>query len=56
MSSPYSPSEEKDKSGSFNKGDVVATLEDGVGATDVNAFDQRKGEELKHALFPVTWP
>ncbi|SPO31633.1 probable general amino acid permease [Ustilago trichophora] len=53
MSMAYSPSEEKDKSGSFtHKGDVVATLEDGVGANSTNAFDQRKGEELKHALLP----
>lgn len=51
MSSPYSPSEEKVKADSY-KGDVVATLEDGVGRDDVNAFDQRKGEELKHALLP----
>ncbi|SPO30405.1 uncharacterized protein UTRI_06335 [Ustilago trichophora] len=51
MSMAYSPSEEKDKSGSF-KGDVVATLEDGVVANATNAFDQRKGEELKHALLP----
>ncbi|GAC94207.1 amino acid transporter [Pseudozyma hubeiensis SY62] len=48
----YSPQQEKEKSGSFKGGDVVATLEDGVGATDTNAFDQRKGEELKHALLP----
>ncbi|GAK67381.1 amino acid permease [Moesziomyces antarcticus] len=51
MSSPYSPSEEKVKADSY-KGDIVATLEDGVGRNDVNAFDQRKGEELKHALLP----
>lgn len=50
---PYSPSEEKDKSGSFQKADVVATLEDGVGgAQQTNALGQRKGEELKHALLP----
>ncbi|SJX66314.1 probable general amino acid permease [Sporisorium reilianum f. sp. reilianum] len=49
MSSPYSH-EEKEKSGSY-QGDVVATLEDGVGS-GANAFDQRKGEELKHSLLP----
>ncbi|KAJ9475945.1 Proline-specific permease [Pseudozyma hubeiensis] len=48
----YSPQQEKEKSGSFKGGDVVATLESGVGAADTNAFDQRKGEELKHALLP----
>ncbi|CDW97980.1 hypothetical protein, partial [Sporisorium scitamineum] len=49
MSSPYAH-EEKEKSGSYH-GDVVATLEDGVGS-GTNAFDQRKGEELKHSLLP----
>lgn len=46
----YSPNE-KEKTDSL-KGEVVATLEDGVGTNTTNAFDQRKGEELKHALLP----
>ncbi|KAJ1021441.1 hypothetical protein NDA13_005482 [Ustilago tritici] len=54
MAAHYSPAEEMDKSGSFiQKHDVyVATLEDGTDANQTNAFDQRKGEELKHALLP----
>lgn len=52
MSSPYPPSDEKVKSDSFQKGDVVATLEDGVGPNHTNALGQRQGEVLKHALLP----
>ncbi|CAO1616661.1 unnamed protein product [Parajaminaea phylloscopi] len=54
MSGQYSPDiKDKQHSYSAEKVDQVATLENqDYGLNDRNAFDQGKGEELKHALAP----
>ena len=55
MSAEYSPTEEKSKE-FYHKGvdgaAVTTTLESGVFPHDTNAFGQREGEQLKHALLP----